>query len=75
MQARYIYLSLFVFLFQFGFSQQVDPLLTEDVEAQTKWVDSIYNGMTLKEKVGQLFMVDVFSSNRQETHGSGQETH
>ncbi|CEN49810.1 Undefined Glycoside hydrolase (fragment) [Capnocytophaga canimorsus] len=27
-----------------------------------KWVDSIYNKMTLDEKIGQLFMVSVFSS-------------
>ncbi len=62
MQARYLYLSLFVLLFQFSYSQQVDPLLTKDAEAQAKWVDSIYDGMTLKQKIGQLFMVDVFSS-------------
>lgn len=38
------------------------PLLTEDFEAQQKWVDSIYNAMTLKEKVGQLYMVQVMSN-------------
>lgn len=40
---------------------QIDPLLANDVIAQKKWVDSVYNQMSLKQKVGQLFMVDVFS--------------
>lgn len=44
------------------FSQQKNPLITEDFNLQQKWVDSIYDGMNLQEKVGQLFMVDVFSS-------------
>ncbi|GAA4271920.1 glycoside hydrolase family 3 N-terminal domain-containing protein [Aquimarina gracilis] len=43
-------------------AQQDNPLFTEDYEEQKRWVDSVYNRMTLKEKVGQLFMVDVFSS-------------
>ena len=34
---------------------------------QTKWVDSIYNTMTLKEKVGQLFMISAYS-NKEESH-------
>ncbi|PIQ17758.1 MAG: beta-N-acetylglucosaminidase [Flavobacteriaceae bacterium CG_4_8_14_3_um_filter_34_10] len=45
------------------FGQQLHPLhKINDFENQQKWVDSIYSGMTLKEKVGQLFMVDLFSS-------------
>lgn len=44
------------------FSQEVNPLYTADREAQENWVNTIYNTMTLQEKVGQLFMVDVFSS-------------
>ncbi|HET8810624.1 MAG TPA: glycoside hydrolase family 3 N-terminal domain-containing protein, partial [Flavobacteriaceae bacterium] len=43
-------------------AQQANPLLAEDFEAQKKWVDSIYGQMTLKEKVGQLFMVQLFSN-------------
>ncbi|MCY2687016.1 glycoside hydrolase family 3 N-terminal domain-containing protein [Salinimicrobium sp. TH3] len=46
---------------QISFSQ-TSPLIAEDVEQQRQWVDSIYDAMTLKEKVGQLFMIDVFSS-------------
>ncbi|WP_353779402.1 glycoside hydrolase family 3 N-terminal domain-containing protein [Winogradskyella sp. 3972H.M.0a.05] len=44
-----------------GFSQS-HPLASEDVEQQQQWVDSLYNSMTLEEKVGQLFMVQVFSN-------------
>jgi len=36
-------------------------------EEKKQWVDSIYNGMTLKEKVGQLFMVAAYS-NRDKEH-------
>ncbi|GLB51754.1 beta-N-acetylglucosaminidase [Neptunitalea chrysea] len=46
-------------------AQIQDPLLAIDAEAQTKWVDSIYNSMTIEEKIGQLFVVDVFSSKGQ----------
>ena len=37
------------------------PLITKDSITQKQWVDSIYYNMSLEEKVGQLFMVDVFS--------------
>ncbi|WP_431136399.1 glycoside hydrolase family 3 N-terminal domain-containing protein [Psychroserpens mesophilus] len=42
------------------------PLLAKDIQAQKKWVDSLYNGMSLKEKVGQLFMVRAFSNQSQD---------
>ncbi|MCM5663766.1 glycoside hydrolase family 3 N-terminal domain-containing protein [Galbibacter mesophilus] len=41
--------------------QQVDPLLSPDAEQQKAWVDSIYNSLSLKEKIGQLFMIRAFS--------------
>jgi len=42
---------------------RLNPLLMkEESDKQRFWVDSIYNKMSLKEKIGQLFMVDVFSS-------------
>ena len=31
-------------------------------DAETRWVDSIYNKMTLDEKIGQLFMVSAYSN-------------
>lgn len=55
-----VFLILFCVLS--GFTQRSNPLEKKDAVAQKKWVDSIYNGMSLPEKVGQLFMVDVFSS-------------
>lgn len=56
--------SLILFILQTFtfFSQEANPLVAKDFEAQRSWVDSIYNQMSLKEKIGQLFMVDVFSS-------------
>ncbi|WP_375235735.1 glycoside hydrolase family 3 N-terminal domain-containing protein [Winogradskyella sp.] len=61
---RNITLIIFSFIFTLGFSQDEtpNPLLTEDIEAQQKWVDSIYNAMTPKERVGQLFMIQAFSN-------------
>ncbi|MBD0833320.1 glycoside hydrolase family 3 protein [Aestuariibaculum sediminum] len=37
------------------------------LNAKSVWVDSVYNNMTLKEKVGQLFMVAAYS-NREAKH-------
>ncbi|WP_282135951.1 glycoside hydrolase family 3 N-terminal domain-containing protein [Seonamhaeicola maritimus] len=53
--------SLFAFINLQG-QTTVNPLLSEDVEAQKKWVDSVYSSLTLKEKVGQLYMVQVMSN-------------
>lgn len=38
------------------------PLRAKDIQAQEKWVDSLYSAMSLEEKVGQLFMVRAFSN-------------
>ncbi len=43
------------------FAQRTDPLISSDFEAQKQWVDSIYQNLSLDEKIGQLFMVMVFS--------------
>lgn len=54
--------TLILFFFNFLSAQDFYPLLVEkDQINQNKWVDSIYNSMSINEKVGQLFMVDVFS--------------
>ena len=57
------------FLISFGLITSIfyaqnsgNPLLAKDVEGQTKWVDSVYNSLSLKEKIAQLYMVQVFSS-------------
>ncbi len=50
-----------------AFSQDKNPLiLKNDFQNQKKWVDSIYDAMTLEEKMGQLFMADIFSSDPKE---------
>ena len=45
------------------FAQESDnPLLTKDPVIQKQWVDSVYNSMSIDEKIGQLFMVRAFSN-------------
>ena len=55
--------TLFLLLFCFsGIAQQNNPLIVEkDALNQQRWVDSIYGKMSIQEKIGQLFMVSVFS--------------
>ncbi|MCG2419096.1 serine hydrolase [Aequorivita sp. F47161] len=54
---------VFVSLAFTAFSQDRNPLIVKkDFQNQKKWVDSIFDNMTLEEKMGQLFMVDIFSS-------------
>ena len=50
-----------------GYAQQIDPLLTSDAKNQERWVDSIMKKLTLKQKVGQLFMIQAYS-NKDEKH-------
>ncbi|MFD0798531.1 glycoside hydrolase family 3 N-terminal domain-containing protein [Maribacter chungangensis] len=38
-----------------------NPLVTTDSLAQKQWVDLKYKGMTLEQKIGQLFMVSIES--------------
>ena len=42
-------------------------LLTSNPKLQQKWVDSIYNTLSLKEKVGQLYTIQVFSNQDEAT--------
>ncbi|MGZ0017061.1 glycoside hydrolase family 3 N-terminal domain-containing protein [Yeosuana sp. AK3] len=44
-----------------------DPLISLNAKAQEKWVDSVYNSLTLKEKVGQLYTIQVFSNQDEAT--------
>ncbi len=63
---RIVLTSLFIVFTLSFFAQQINPLLVEsELEQQQQWVDSIYGNMSLQEKVGQLFMVDLFSSDPQ----------
>lgn len=61
---RQIYsIIFFLFVTLISFAQTIaNPLLTSDLNSQKKWVDSVYNAMTLEEKVGQLYMVQVMSN-------------
>lgn len=55
---------LFTFFALFGpisLAQQPDPLLSENPKHQEKWVDSIYQSLSLDQKIGQLFTPMVFS--------------
>ena len=45
-------------------SQSVEPLFSKDFIKQTKWVDSIYNKLTLDQKIGQLFFVQATSKKK-----------
>ena len=58
---RYI-TFLIVIISQYSFSQNKHPLQTTDSLAQIQWVNKTYNGMTLDEKIGQLFIADVWSA-------------
>lgn len=59
---QFLLTSLALLAFFVAPAQQQNPLLVKDqLAAQQHWVDSIYDNMSLQEKVGQLFMVDVFS--------------
>lgn len=48
------------------YAQTPDPLLSKDAEQQAVWVDSVYSALSLKEKIGQLFMLDVWSEKEKE---------
>ena len=58
--------SIFLFIAA-SYGQQIDPLLTSDFKNQEKWVDSIMDKLTLKQKIGQLFMIQAYS-NKDEKH-------
>ena len=62
---RYTSLILFFFCAQINLAQEIinNPLLSEDPIQQQKWVDSVYNSMSVKERIGQLYMVQVMSKN------------
>ena len=58
--------SYYAILF-FGFYPHNQNTQFNNKDRRTKWVDSIYNSMTIQEKVGQLFMVAAYS-NRNDAH-------
>ena len=57
------FLLLSLLISEVNAQKSFDPLLVTDEELeQSIWVDSIYSSMTLKEKVGQLFVIQEFSN-------------
>jgi len=46
-------------------SNPIFPLQTQDSLQQKEWVDHLYDQMSLEEKVGQLFMIDLFPEESQ----------
>ena len=63
-------LLCFVFSVSLCAQNSILPLGATDLELQNTWVDSTYNSLSLKEKIGQLYMVQVFSSQDQKTKES-----
>lgn len=60
---KLLFVLTFIILYFPAFSQEKNPLIVKnDFKNQKKWVDSIYDGMSLEEKIGQLFMADIFSN-------------
>jgi len=70
MRLRKIFSKLLVLFILFltgqTFAQVKNPLFTKDHALQKRWVDSTYDGMNLKERVGQLFMASIWSKNDNE---------
>ena len=60
---HYIVLLTFIFISK-TFGQQPHPLYVN--QRQLQWVDSLYNKMSLDEKIGQLFMPYIASDNTKE---------
>lgn len=62
MQRIYIPILFLLLLVKTGFAQRTHPALPvgEDTKRQ-EWIATQYSRMSLREKIGQLFMVDVFS--------------
>ncbi len=63
---RYIFL-LFFLSGGICLAQQPDPLMASRPDLQKKWVDSVFQSMSLDQKIGQLFTPMVFSK-KDENH-------
>lgn len=55
-------ISIFFFTNILYSQNTTNPLLDQNKDAQQKWVDSVYNSMSLREKIGQLYMIQIFSN-------------
>ncbi|WP_375241886.1 glycoside hydrolase family 3 N-terminal domain-containing protein [Lacinutrix sp.] len=66
MRKLFLLLTLSLISSAFYAQEITNPLLANNVEGQKKWVDSVYNSLSLKEKIAQLYMVQVFSSQNED---------
>ena len=57
--------QIVLFLSVLSVYAQTDPLKAPDSIAQNRWVDSIMQNMTVKQKIGQLFMIPAYSNKGQ----------
>ena len=66
------FFAVFCFIFSLSLLAQESssPLVAPDLELQKIWVDSTYTALSLKEKIGQLYMIQVFSNQDQATKKS-----
>jgi len=67
MKFKYASWLLLVLAFAKAYTSQAQltshqPLVATDSIAQMQWVDSVYQSLSQEEKIGQLFMVDLFSN-------------
>lgn len=61
MKKKFLLLALLVA--NFFYAQNKNPLIDDlNKDDQRQWADSIYKNMSLDQKIGQLFMLDIFSS-------------
>lgn len=62
---RFVVSLLILYFIPFSsFAQMpVNPLLAKDPIAQQRWVDSVYNSLDTRQRVGQLFMARAVSNN------------
>ena len=58
---RVLWVGLFFIIASIAYSQS--PLIKD--EGQKQWVDSVYNSLTIDQKIGQLFMVAAYSNKDQ----------
>ena len=66
------FFAVFCFIFSLSLLAQEtsSPLDAPDLELQKIWVDSTYAALSLKEKIGQLYMIQVLSNQDQATKKS-----
>lgn len=59
---NYLKVVFMMAFFSFNCVYAQSSLFSEDLKSQREWVESTYSSMSLEEKIGQLFMIDVFTN-------------